>query len=93
MYRSRDWKILSDPLDQEVHHERSGQTICIKYKQNKTKYFIPKFDKNLGCYRLPPLKEISSPRFGEARKKEGFGLPRWLPPLKETFVGSLGDEG
>ena len=22
----------------------------------------------LGCYRLPPLKGISSPRFGEARK-------------------------
>jgi hypothetical protein len=44
----------------------------------------------LGCDRLPPLKGISSPRFGEARKKEGFGLPRWLPPLKETFVDSLG---
>jgi hypothetical protein len=29
--------------------------------------------KNLGCYRLPPLKEISSPRFGEARKKMGLG--------------------
>jgi hypothetical protein len=27
---------------------------------------------------------------GEARKKVGIGLPRWLPPLKETFVGSLG---
>jgi hypothetical protein len=53
-------------------------------------FFIPKFDKNLGCYRLPPLKEISSPRFGEARKKEGFGLSRWLPPSKETFVVSLG---
>jgi hypothetical protein len=44
----------------------------------------------LGCYRLPPLKEISSPRFGEARKVEGFGVLRWLPPLKETLVGSLG---
>jgi hypothetical protein len=62
------------------------QSIPAKQKQN----FIPKFDKNLGCYRLPPLKEISSPRFGEARKKEGFGLPRWLPPLKESFVGRLG---
>jgi hypothetical protein len=29
MYRSRDWKILSDPLDQEVHRERSGQTVFI----------------------------------------------------------------
>jgi hypothetical protein len=29
VYRSRDWKILSDPLDQEVHRERSGQTIFI----------------------------------------------------------------
>jgi hypothetical protein len=27
---------------------------------------------------------------GEAGNKEGFGLPRWLQPLKETFVGSLG---
>jgi hypothetical protein len=52
--------------------------------------FFPKFDKNLGCYRLPPLKEISSLKFGEASKKEGYGLPRWLPPLKGTFVGSLG---
>jgi hypothetical protein len=25
-----------------------------------------------------------------ARKVEGFGVLRWLPPLKETFVGSLG---
>jgi hypothetical protein len=61
------------------------------FQSTQIKYFFnPKFDKNLGCYRLPPLKEISSPRFGEARKKDGFGIPRWLPPLKETFVGSLG---
>jgi hypothetical protein len=53
-------------------------------------FFIPKFDKKLGCYRLPPLKEISSPRFGEARKVDRFGVLRWLPPLKETFVGILG---
>jgi hypothetical protein len=39
--------------------------------------------------RLPPLKEISSPRFGEARKKDGFVILGGLPPLKETFVGSL----
>jgi hypothetical protein len=58
--------------------------------QNKNKNFTPKFDKNLGCYKLPPLKEILSPRFEEARKKGGFGLLRCLPPLKETFVGSLG---
>jgi hypothetical protein len=56
--------------------------IFNQHKQNKRKKFTPKFDKILGCYRLPPLKEISSPRFEEARKKEGFGLPRWLPPLK-----------
>jgi hypothetical protein len=65
----------------------------VKFRSIQTKQIkkiIPKFDKNLGRYRLPPLKEISSPRFGEARKKEGFGSPRWLPPLKETFVGSLG---
>jgi hypothetical protein len=43
----------------------------------------------LGCDRLPPLKEISSPRFGEAIKKDGFMILGGLPPLKETFVGSL----
>jgi hypothetical protein len=48
------------------------------------------YSKVLGCDRLPPLKEISSPRFGEARKKEGFGILGGIPPLKETFVGSLG---
>jgi hypothetical protein len=53
-------------------------------------FFYPKFDKNLGCYRLPPLKEISSSRFEKARRVEEFGVLRWLPPLKETFVGSLG---
>jgi hypothetical protein len=58
--------------------------------QIKQFFIIPKFDKNLGCYRLPPLKEISSLRFGEARKVEGFGVLRWLPPLKEAFVGNLG---
>jgi hypothetical protein len=57
---------------------------------NKIIFFNSKFNKNLGCYRLPPLKEISSPRFEEARKVEGFGVLRWLPPLKETFVGGLG---
>jgi hypothetical protein len=36
------------------------------------------------------LKRNLVPEIGEARKKVGFGLPRWLPPLKETFVGSLG---
>jgi hypothetical protein len=46
--------------------------------------------KVLGCDRLPPLKEISSPRFGEARKKDGFGILGGIPPLKETFVDSLG---
>jgi hypothetical protein len=58
-------------------------------KQNNF-FFVPNFDKNLGCYRLPPLKEISSQRFEEARKEKGFGVSRWLPPLKETFVGSRG---
>jgi hypothetical protein len=64
--------------------------VKIQSIQIKIIFFIPKFDKNLGCYRLPPLKEISSPRFEEARRVEGFGVLRWLPPLKETFVGSLG---
>ena len=43
---------------------------------------------------LPPLKGISSPRFEEARKEDGSGISGFgqlggLPPLKETFVGSL----
>jgi hypothetical protein len=29
VYHSRDWKILSDPLDKEVHRERLGQTVFI----------------------------------------------------------------
>jgi hypothetical protein len=52
--------------------------------------FPPKFDKILGCYRLPPIKEFSSPRLERLERKWVFELPRWLPPLKETFVGSLG---
>jgi hypothetical protein len=36
------------------------------------------------------LKRNLVPKIGEAGNKEGFGLPRWLPPLKKTFVGSLG---
>jgi hypothetical protein len=36
------------------------------------------------------LKRNLIPEIGEARKKEGFEFPRWLPPLKETFVDSLG---
>ena len=44
-----------------------------------------------GCDRLPPLKEISSSRFGERlERKSGFECLDGLPPLKETFVGSLG---
>jgi hypothetical protein len=36
------------------------------------------------------LKRNLVQRFEEARRVEGFGVLRWLPPLKETFVGSLG---
>jgi hypothetical protein len=35
------------------------------------------------------LKRNLVPEIGEASKKIGFELTRWLPPLKETFVGSL----
>jgi hypothetical protein len=35
------------------------------------------------------LKRNLIPEIGEARKKVGFGLSRWLSPLKEIFVGSL----
>jgi hypothetical protein len=64
--------------------------VIFQSTKTKQNYYFPNFDKNLGCYRLPPLKEISSPRFEEARKEKGFGVSRWLPPLKDTFVGSLG---
>jgi hypothetical protein len=64
--------------------------VKFQFTQTKQKKVIPKFDKILGCYRLPPLKG-SRPRDSERLEiKMGFGLPRWLPPLKETFVGSLG---
>ena len=50
--------------------------------------------KNQGCYRLPPLKEISSRDLGRLERKIGLG--NWvysrlggLPPLKENFVGCL----
>jgi hypothetical protein len=46
------------------------QSTQIKYFFNSKIWY-----KNLGCYGLPPLKEISSPRFEEARKVEGFGIP------------------
>jgi hypothetical protein len=45
---------------------KSGQTYMVHI------LFIS-HSKFLGCDRLPPLKEISSPRFGEARKKMGLG--------------------
>jgi hypothetical protein len=36
------------------------------------------------------LKKNLVPEIGEASKKIGFGLPRWLPPLKEFFfVGNF----
>ena len=50
--------------------------------------------KNQGCYRLPPLKEISSRDLGRLERKIGLGnmgLHKLggLPPLKENFVGEL----
>jgi hypothetical protein len=35
------------------------------------------------------LKINLVPEIGEAKKKVDIGLSRWLPPLKETFAGSL----
>jgi hypothetical protein len=48
---------------------------CEIFNQHKQhgSYFIYFTFQELGCDRLPPLKEISSPRFGEARKKMGLG--------------------
>ena len=50
--------------------------------------------KNRGCYRLPPLKEISSRDLGRLERKIGLGKRGLLklgglPPLKENFVGWL----
>jgi hypothetical protein len=43
-----------------------------------------------GMWQTTTLKRNLVPRFGEARKKYGFGILGVLPPLKETFVGILG---
>ena len=47
-----------------------------------------------GMLQATTLKRNLVPRFEEARKKDGFGISGFrqlggLPPLKETFVGSL----
>jgi hypothetical protein len=59
------------------------------FQSTKTKefFFVANFDKNLGCYRLPPLKEISPPRFEEARKVEGFWGTWVATTLKRDFCG------
>jgi hypothetical protein len=61
-----------------------------QFKHTWFLFYLFSHSKILGCDRLPPLKEISSSRFGEARKKNGFEVLGGLPPLKETFVGTLG---
>jgi hypothetical protein len=48
--------------------------ISIKTNIHSSYFIYFSHSKILGCDRLPPLKEISSPRFGEARKKDGFGI-------------------
>jgi hypothetical protein len=62
----------------------------INSSKTKAKKFPPKFDKILGMLQTTTLKRNLIPKIGEASKKIGFGLPRWLPPLKESFVGCLG---
>ena len=54
-------------------------------------FVIFAFYKNQGCYRLPPLKEISSRDLGRLERKMGLGnmgLHKLggLPPLKEMFL-------
>jgi hypothetical protein len=46
--------------------------ISIKSNIHGSYFIYFSHSKILGC-GLPPLKEISSPRFGEARKKMVFG--------------------
>jgi hypothetical protein len=60
------------------------QSIQAKQKQKKNS---PKIDKIFGMLQTTTLKRNLVLEIGEARKKVGFGLPRWLPPLKGTFVG------
>jgi hypothetical protein len=60
-------------------------------KHNKIEKKIPpEFVKILGRYKLPPLKEISSSRLEEARKKVGLGylgLGIWVATtLKRKFL-------
>ena len=50
-----------------------------------------KHSKVLGCYKLPPLKGISSRDWKRLERKIGSGISGFrrlggLPPLKETFV-------
>jgi hypothetical protein len=47
---------------------------------------------NFGMWQTTTLKKNLVPRFGEAKKKDGFGILGGLPPLKEVIVGSLGIE-
>jgi hypothetical protein len=47
--------------------------FSINNNKIKSKIFPPKFDKILGCYRLPPLKEISSPRLERLERKKVLG--------------------
>ena len=51
-----------------------------------------KFFKIFQIFRMlqaTTLKRNLVPRFGEASKRDGFGVSGWLPPLKEICVGCL----
>jgi hypothetical protein len=56
----------------------------------QSKKIPPKFDEILGCYRLPPLKEISSSRLERLERKIGLsflGLGIWVvTTLKRKFL-------
>ena len=78
------WKYLFNK------HKIFNSLWNFKYdKQSNTRFILFSHSKFLGCDRLPPLKEISSPRFEEARNKIGLAYVEvGYHPLKKSFVDS-----
>ena len=67
--------------------ENMNAMLVLKISKHKNVFFkkflifliFQKFE-NLGCYILPPLKGISSPRFEEARRMglKTLGFENWV---------------
>jgi hypothetical protein len=65
----RDLEVLKIKLLNKLKSFKILVKISINTYKQKQKKIPPKFDKILGCYRLPPLKEISSPRLERLERK------------------------